>query len=291
MTPNRRQYAERCRVPLRLNGLVWQLGILLLLWACQSQGEEGAGTRVTLPPPVNTVRGVPLEKSTFAQELYSNGKVVAMRAVALRTQQQGTLVRLAMTNGQEVRKGDTLARLHNPAVEEQFYQAKAAYELSLLDLEDLLLVRGYSIADTAQAPAEVLAMAQLRSNFSSSQSQYRLAKQQRDQLWVVAPIPGTLGSVVAVEGEVQPVGSKLGAIYNLNAMGVRFQVLEEELAQVQLGQNLVVKPLARPDTLFGRLTHIDPKLNEYGLSEVEGLLQATPDWLREGMNAEITLHF
>ncbi|HAA23913.1 MAG TPA: hypothetical protein DCP28_35970, partial [Cytophagales bacterium] len=193
-----------------LMGVILGIGSLLFAWGCQTKGENPASdARVALPTPVNTVRGFSLEKTTFQEELYSNGKIVSVSAVALHTQQAGTLARLSMANGQRVRKGDTLAWLNNPAIIEQYHQAEAAYNLSLLDFEDILLSRGYALKDTAETPADVVEMAQLRSNYNTSLSQYRLAQQQRNQLWIVAPISGTLGDVKAVAEESQPAGTQL----------------------------------------------------------------------------------
>ena len=160
------------------------LAILLLLTSCASNNSEKETVSEVKKDSVLTVKrrtGEPIEtmilcESTFNRELSGNGKVVAKRSAEMRFSSSEQIAHIWVRNGDKVCKGEKLAQLDLFALARSFAQAKDNLEQSKLDLQDVLIGRGYSLEAQASAPADEVELAKVKSGYNKALIAYELAE-------------------------------------------------------------------------------------------------------------------
>jgi multidrug efflux pump subunit AcrA (membrane-fusion protein) len=89
----------------------------------------------------------------------SNGRLQAVRKSRISFPVSEKLIALHIRNGQQVQEGQLLAALCDENLKRQLQQAQLRFERASLDMHDILLGRGFNLADSARVPQEVWQMA------------------------------------------------------------------------------------------------------------------------------------
>ena len=159
---------------------------VLLLSACAGR----SGTEHHNPVPV---RVVPVEKITDAASRNYVGTVRPAKSAVLSCPYSGTLVSLLACEGEEVKKGDTIAVVESPAVRSTWKMAHAALEQA----ED-----GYSrlmqVHESGSVP-DVKAV-EVKTQLDRARASAEAADSALAGCTVRAPFDGVLGDVFAEEG-------------------------------------------------------------------------------------------
>jgi len=183
-----------------------------------------------------------VQKKVVPLVIEAIGAVEPIRTTALRSQVTGTLVKIAITEGQNVTQGDLLFEIDPRPFKNALQSAEADLQKSRLQLEtartqvaryrlittDQMVSKEQfeKISDTARAlEAEVL----------SNESRLATAKLQLEFCSIRAPLTGRTGNMTIHEGDlvrVNEAGGLLVTINQLNPIYVTFGVPQQYLASL-----------------------------------------------------------
>ena len=173
------------------------------------------------------------------------GTVQALNTVTIRTQVDGRLMRLAFTEGQDVRKGDILAEIDPALYQAQYDQAvakKAQDEANLanarVDLAryEKLLVGNY--ASKQQHATQKASVAQLEALVRADKAAIDNAKTTLDYATIRSPIDGRVGIRLVDVGNILHASDQTGivVITQLKPIYVVFTLPQQALPAVQKAQ-------------------------------------------------------
>ena len=273
------------------------LAILLLLTSCASNNSEKETVSEVKKDSVLTVKrrtGEPIEtmilcESTFNRELSGNGKVVAKRSAEMRFSSSEQIAHIWVRNGDKVCKGEKLAQLDLFALERSFAQAKDNLEQSKLDLQDVLIGRGYSLDAQASAPADEVKLAKVKSGYNKALIAYELAENNLRKATLVAPFDGVIANLKAKENN-QSSSDVFCMVIDDKNPEVEFSVLESELSLVKRGYPVYIQPFVNStsEALIGSVSEINPIVENNGMVKVKAQVKNNGTLL-QGMNVNILL--
>lgn len=273
------------------------LAILLLLTSCASNNSEKGTVSEVKKDSVLTVKrrtGEPIEtmilcESTFNRELSGNGKVVAKRSAEMRFSSSEQIAHIWVRNGDKVCKGEKLAQLDLFALERSFAQAKDNLEQSKLDLQDVLIGRGYSLEAQASAPADEVELAKVKSGYNKALIAYELAENNLRKATLVAPFDGVIANLKAKENN-QSSSDVFCMVIDDKNPEVEFSVLESELSLVKREYPVYIQPFVNStsEALIGSVSEINPIVENNGMVKVKAQVKNNGTLL-QGMNVNILL--
>ncbi len=250
-----------------------------------AESEDMAGmARQNYSVEKNQVTVQKLEYRTFHKQLICNGRVQAAEKSKISFQANGTVAKINVREGQAVSKGQILASLDKTQLREQYESAKLAFEKAKMTLSDRLLDYGYTIADTANIPADVRRAIYINTGFSDSEMAYRRASRDYGNSDLKAPFAGKIASITAKEYE--PSGAFCTLIAD-QTLDVIFSILETEYKFVRVGQAITITPFVDEDiALNGTITSINPTVEQNGQIQVMAKVRNNGSLL-DGMNVRI----
>ena len=144
----------------------------LSLTSCggKKTSEEGRDGKLQYSPQVNEVEVITLERTDFARQLLSNGKLAASKKSALLFSTSGKIASINVKNGSVVGAGATIATLDRPDLRLALESADIALKKAEIDLYDFLAGQGYSARDTASVSKDLMATARMRSGYTSAEN-------------------------------------------------------------------------------------------------------------------------
>ena len=261
----------------------------LLALSCGGRASDDMKDGKAVPQPeLNEVEVMVLERTDFAHQLLSNGKLVSSRKASLSFGTSGVVSALNVGNGASVRKGDVIAELDRSELRLSLESAQIAMQKAELDLYDVLAGQGYAAKDTLDVPADVLAMAKMRSGFSSARNSLERARREYEGAVLKAPFAGKIADVAAKRYETAPSGAFCTLIDD-GSFDVDFPVLESEYAFISKGLPVKVSPYADPaKVLVGQVTEVNPVVDRNGQVYVTARVRNDGSLL-DGMNVKVTV--
>ncbi|MCP4200867.1 MAG: efflux RND transporter periplasmic adaptor subunit [bacterium] len=273
-------------------GVIALAAVATLLIACQE------------PPPVETVlRPVRYEQVSTSQEARLRTFAGVARAGVesnLSFRVAGTVDRVAVTVGQQVRRGQLLARMdptdYELRVQEAvagLAQAEAASRNAEADYER---VRGLYENNNASRRELDGARASSESSLAQVQAAQKRLEQARQQVSYAtlrAPVGGTVAAVNVEVNENVNAGQKVILLTAGSDTEVEVALPEAVISAVELGQTVEVRFDALPGRTF------DAQVTEAGVAAVgtattfpvtAQLTESDPD-IRSGMAAEVAFRF
>lgn len=251
------------------------------------ESEDMAGmARTDYSAEKNEVTVEPLEYRTFHKQLICNGRVQASEKSRLSFAANGTLAAINVREGQQVSKGEILASLDKIQLKEQFESAGLAFEKAKMALADRLLDYGYTIADTAEMPADVKRTIYINTGFTDAEMSYRRALRDYENADLRAPFDGKVASITANIHE--PSGAFCTLIAD-RTLDVLFNILETEYKFLNVGQTVTISPFVDESiALTGTVTSINPTVDQNGQIQVMAKVRNNGNLL-DGMNVRITV--
>ena len=266
--------------------------ISLLLFSCSSKKDktdEGSVSTV-LPDEISEVSAIRLELTDFYHELISNGVVSARNKADLRFQISENIAAIYVKNGERVTTGQKIAMLDQFKLQNALSQAKDNLERAKLDLQDNLIMQGYTLSDSARIPVEVMQLAEVRSNYRNSVNQQALAEYNLKNSILYAPFDGVVANLFSKVYNL-PDGSQpfCTIIDNMN-QEIDFKVLEGELPYLRTGDKIRVSPFSVNDySCEGQIAEINPSVDRNGMVLVKAYINNSKNRLYDGMNVKIHL--
>jgi multidrug efflux system membrane fusion protein len=193
-----------------------------------------------------TVTTAPARIADVPVTIDAVGTVQALNSVVIRTQVDGRLMRLAFTEGQDVRKGDVLAEIDPALYKAQYDQAvakKSQDEANLANARvDLVryekLVAGKFLSHQQFATQRAL-VAQLEAQVRADQAAIDNTKTTLDYATIRSPIDGRVGIRLVDVGNILHPSDLNGivAVTQLKPINVVFTLPQQALPAVQKAQS------------------------------------------------------
>ena len=272
---------------------VWGCLVLIMLAACgdsNTENKEKEGVETILPQQVNEVTVMKLAKGNFNHELVSNGKIVAKEHADLYFRTQEVVAKVYVKNGTFVRKGQKLAELDLFKLNNTLAQSKNSLAQANLEMQDVLIGQGYAPDNLGAVPADVLELAKVKSGYEQAALQKENALREIENATLVAPFDGVIANLTAKPHHMAGSSEPFCRIIQTSNMEVEFQVLENELHLIKMGQKVEIVPQATTvGVQQGEICSMNPLVNEKGLIQVRARVKGNVG-LMEGMNVTVRIY-
>ncbi len=210
----------------------------------------------TAPKPPITVAAALAEQRQWQERLPAVGSLKALQGVELSLEVEGIVKALHFDSGQQVKAGQLLLQLNDDQETALLGTAQADLGLAKVDFG-----RGSQlVGDSAIS----------RGEFDRLTAQYRRNQAVVDQLKaakikksISAPFSGTIGIRQVDVGDYLAAGTVIATLQDLSSLYVDFNVPEQALPHLSLGQQVLLQVAAYPGQTFpASLSAINPKVEE-----------------------------
>lgn len=203
--------------------------------------------------PTVTISAMKAEMQPWQPLLKAPGTVRAVKGVDVTTELAGMVKEILFTPGQMVKKGDILVQLNIDSDLAQLRALQAQAELAQIVYN----------RDKAQFEIKAISKATLDADEANLKNTTALAEQQAaiiQKKTLRAPFDGRLGINYVNPGQYINAGDKTVTLQALNPIYVDFNVPQQSLNQVTIGDTVELTTDVYPNRVFkGKLTTMDPK--------------------------------
>lgn len=262
---------------------------LITLSACSGNDSKASDSEVMgqgdleLTVEVDTII---LNTKPFNSDIVSNGRIKASEFADIYFRSPELISDVMVHNGQRVKKGQTLAQLDMFKLNAEKTRQEAAVAQARLDLQDVLIGQGYNPEDMASVPADVMSLARIRSGLEQAEASYNSTARDIENATLTAPFDGVVANVKGARHTMASTGEPFCRVINDNSMSVEFPILESELALLQRGEAVEVTPYSSNEKYIGRVTEINPMVDESAHIAVKASLNSGRG-LVDGVNVRI----
>lgn len=234
------------------------------------------------PRPPITVAAAVAEKRQWQERLPAVGSLKALQGVELSLEVEGIVKALYFDSGQKVKAGQPLLQLNDDQETALLGTAQADLGLAKVDFG-----RGSQlVGDAAISRGE---FDRLSSQYRRNQAVVEQLKAQKTKKSINAPFSGTIGIRQVDIGQYLAAGTVIATLQDLSSLYVDFNVPEQALPHLSLGQQALVQVAAYPGQTFpAHLSAINPKVDENTRNLLVRATLANPDnTLLPGMFANL----
>ncbi|MFK3771848.1 efflux RND transporter periplasmic adaptor subunit [Pseudomonas sp. NPDC089406] len=236
------------------------------------------------PKPPVSVAAAQAELRQWQERLPAVGSLKAFQGVELSLEVAGTVKSLHFESGQQVKAGQLLLQLDNDQETALLGTAQADLGLAKVDFG-----RGSQlVGDSAISRGEY---DRLTSQYRRNQAVVEQLKASLAKKSISAPFSGTIGIRQVDVGAYLASGTVIATLQDLSSLYVDFNVPEQALPHLSLGQQVLVQVAAYPGQTFpASLSAINPKVEESTRNLLVRATLANPDGkLLPGMFASLQL--
>lgn len=269
--------------------------VCLVMTSCSTNSQQATTSQEPVTTPVDVQEEVVSEVKPEVKELPSNsltatGKVKAANYTDLYFRSQELIAHVYVKNGARVGKGQKIADLEVFALNSQLRQAEISLEQAKLELQDILIGQGYDPDHLDKVPADMMKLAKVKSGYEQADLQKENALREMENATLVAPFDGVIANLTAKPHHMASSSEPFCRIIQTSNMEVEFQVLENELHLIKMGQKVEIVPQATTvGVQQGEICSMNPLVNEKGLIQVRARVKGNVG-LMEGMNVTVRIH-
>ena len=269
--------------------------VCLVMTSCSTNSQQATTSQEPVTTPVDVQEEVVSEVKPEVKELPSNsltatGKVKAANYTDLYFRSQELIAHVYVKNGARVGKGQKLADLEVFALNSQLRQAEISLEQAKLELQDILIGQGYDPDHLDKVPADMMKLAKVKSGYEQADLQKENALREMENATLVAPFDGVIANLTAKPHHMAGSSEPFCRIIQTSNMEVEFQVLENELHLIKMGQKVEIVPQATTvGVQQGEICSMNPLVNEKGLIQVRARVKGNVG-LMEGMNVTVRIY-
>lgn len=229
---------------------------------------------------------VKIEKVKHANktvQLSYSGTVEAYQTIPLTFQGMGTVERVLVEEGDDVKKGQLLATLDAAdmdnsyrAVEAMHTQAKDAYE------------RMKQVYEKGSLPE--IKWVEVQSNLEQAKVQLNMAKSRLEKCKLFAPDNGIIGIRNVEPGQSSAAGMPPFVLMKIEKVLINFSVPENEIESIKKGKTAIVRVSALGNKRFeGVISHVGIVANPYARTYMAKItIQNTGKAIKPGMVCDVT---
>ena len=260
-------------------------GFIALLVAWNIFGKiMGQRAAANMPVPPQTVTSTKVGVQPWQPEQSSVGTLRAAQGADLAFDVGGIATAINVKSGAEVKKGELLIELNADDLVAQRRQLEANAALLKVNLErarQQLAYKGISKAEFDSAEA----------SYKAAQAGVNQQQALIDKRQLRAPFSGRVGIVSLTPGSYVKSGDAVLTLQQLDPVFVDLNVPQDKLAEIKVGQTVVLSLESMPDRPFlGAITAISPKLDVATRNaKVEASVPNTEKLLSPGMFANVAI--
>ncbi len=266
------------------------IGLLAVFTAC------GTRQSASVPPVPEEQAAAPeqkapdgqnrnLQRTIEAEGFSSKGTIQAVTEVPVYSRISEQIVHFDIVLGQQVRKGQVVARLSQAVLQDKIARGRAELEKADFQYQAILMGQGYKRAELDKAPEEIRHQARVNSGYNTAKAALQQLEHELSYCTITAPLTGAVSRIEAsLYGAATP-GVPLFYIVDTQNLKVCFDVLENELHKFQQGARIQVISIAYPSEVHqARVSAISPVVEKNGMVHLEATLPPHPH-LMPGMTA------
>jgi RND family efflux transporter MFP subunit len=190
------------------------------------------------------VEGASVKRGTFVLWVSAEGQAAALRTAPLHAQVGGPVIEVLAREGGWVSAGDVIARIDPIEYEISRKEAQGALEQAEASYQDLTL------GDETIEDPEVLevrqAQARIRSGLAGAEARLEQAEYNLEKTVIRAPYAGRIANLVVDVGTRLSPNDSIATVVDLSSVDVDVQVLESEIAALEVGREAGVTFTAFP---------------------------------------------
>jgi len=190
---------------------------------------------------LDTTKKIPLittftsEQNVFMHYLELQGNVSTKMNLMIFPEYSGVLTRVYVKEGQQVSKGQVLAKIDDGGMSQQLAQAEIQSNLAKTTFDRQERLWNQKIGSEIQ-------YLQAKSNYEAQAQMVNQIKQQIGKTLVRAPFSGTIDDVISEQGSVVGAGqSQLMRIVNLDNMYIETNVPESHISNVTINKDVKIE--------------------------------------------------
>lgn len=235
-------------------------------------------------PPVATISAEPAAAKDWQPRLAAVGTVEAVQGVMLSPRESGIVTQIMFKSGQMVTEGDLLVQIDD---EEQRADVNL-FEATLKNAE--LELRRTSQLVRSQAVSEA-ALDRVIAARDEATAQVRRARARIADQAIRAPFSGRVGIRRVNIGQYVNPGDEIVSLQTLDPIYVTFEVPENVIGKIVVGQSMTASVDAHPGKRFeGTITSIDASVNANTRSiSIQATLSNPDGMLTPGMFANVSV--
>jgi membrane fusion protein (multidrug efflux system) len=247
-----------------------------------AQTEGGGGGAPAMPPMPVDVDTARLDSVIDA--VRATGRIEAVQAVDLRSDEEGRIVELLFSEGQFVAKGTPLVRIDDAMPRAQAERAKADRDLAAQQLARVRRLREQS----ASTPAD---LERAEAAARSAEAALGILELQIERSIVRAPFAGVVGQRFVSAGDYVTSATRLLTLQTVDPQRAVIEVPERHAVRLRRGQTVQFTVAAEPGRIFrAQVDFIDPVVqNANRTILVKGMARNADRVLRPGMFIEARL--
>lgn len=227
---------------------------------------------------------------SFTIQTMASGILRAPSQSRLSFHTSGTINKITVHDGSLVREGQILAYLDDREQRMALRLAQDQAAEARVQLRALIAEYGGRELDTASLQPNARSFVLTKSGYYKSQTAIAQARQQLEFTILRAPYAGIVANLSAKPFNFISSYEILCMLLGRAEMQIEFSVLESELAIIQVGQSVRIKPMALQGRAFaGTITEINPLVSAQGLVLVRAIINRPERLLFEGMNARVVI--
>lgn len=270
--------------------LLLAIVVTCIILSCNKKKENGKQDIQTFTVDetetyVDTMR---LHLQNFNKQIICNGQLRAKDKSDLNISSSEMLTNIYVKNGQRVEKGFILASTDKREKTREVEKAEHELERARVELIDKLISLGYD-SSLKGVPSDLMKRAEVTSGFYSAKYALQSAKKALEECDFRAPFTGRVANL---EGRTFQRNEKLCTLIDDSQFEVEFKILEAELANVKIGQKVLISPFIKEDEQYvGYVTNINPVVDTKGLVVVTARVDNTngnSDMI-DGLNVKIII--
>ncbi len=274
---------------MRLKDLLKLFSLIFVLFSCAKEektSQEISSEKFRNEVAATEVRVATAERKSFDYLINATGKLEAFSEVKALVEREGYLEEVTVLEGQSVQKGQVIARLDRREAEFALEKAKinlvkAQSELEVLKAQFHLALESEDTAVSRVVQNRIL----VNSGLSLAQVELKEAELNLSRCEVTAPVTGKVANIKFKEGSLVSKNSEFAEILSTDQLLLRVKVLESDIPLISPNQRAEIYPISdSQNALEGRVTAINPKVDENGLVQVSISLSSVKNLL-PGMNA------
>ncbi|OUR71875.1 hypothetical protein A9Q78_08665 [Methylophaga sp. 41_12_T18] len=275
-----------------MRNIVWVplLLLMFLLSACQEQTVE-------IPePPVRAVKLFTISEANTSSERLFSGTTVATSSASLSFPVSGKITDIYVNAGEEVSKGQLLAkldassfnRLKNMAVT-QNQQAKVLYEDKLGDYSRKKPLGEKGVITLRDLEESKAAMLSAKEQLNLARTNVHVAQDNIDDTFLYAPYDGIISERSSEPFVEITASQQILLLENKGAIEVEIAVPENIIAKIKLGQAAKVIVKAAHETLAATISEISSSADVGNVFAVKVTIDDAQATLYSGLSAEVVI--
>lgn len=200
------------------------------------------------------IRIAVVRKAELDNVITASGNVLANEEVILKPEVAGKIIKLAIKEGAEVKKGELLVKINDADLQAQYLKQAAVQKLNdekEADLKSLLGIKGISQEEYDAA----------LSNVHQSKADMAMTQAMIDKTEIHAPFDGVIGLRNVSEGNYVSQSDIIASIQQLNPVKIDFSIPEKYSNQVHINDTVLVTIEGTGKEYAGKVYAFDPKID------------------------------